>query len=187
MSSTGLTKMLQRYKSNPADVVTDAKLVTYKRMAKQSAYLQGNGYMCSAIKDQLKNTTRKQAIGDKHTDALKERTFNGHVNFVDLDNSGYSDGHRSFTSLKGLVDLHKAPLIKKQNLQPNQTATDFTTFNRLPLKDSSRKKPTVGDLQREVNVDANRAALQEIKQAYLMSQSMMDMRKGAHKDILAQS
>ena len=71
--------------------------------------------MCSAIKSQLKNTTRKQAIGDRHTDALKERTFNGHVNFVDLDH-GYSDGHKSFTSLKGLVDLHKVPMIRKQNL-----------------------------------------------------------------------
>ncbi len=93
-------------------------------MQKQSAYLQGNGYMCSAISAQIKNTTRKQAIGDKHHDELKQRTFNGHVNFIDVDDD-QSYGRRSFTSLKSLVDLHKAPIIKKQDLQPNQTATDF--------------------------------------------------------------
>ena len=76
-----------------------------------------------------------------------------------------SQGRRSFTSLKGLVDLHKNPMIKKQDLQPNQTASDFSTFNRLPLK-NDRRKFTVEDTR---NIDPNRAALEDIKQAYFLS------------------
>ena len=56
-----------------------------KRMQKQSAYTNGDGYKCHAIQASMKNVTRKRAILDQHTDPLKEKIVAGHVNFTDLD------------------------------------------------------------------------------------------------------
>ena len=62
--TSNMSKLLQKYKSNPEDVIQDAKRMNYKRMQKHSAYTNGNGYKCHAIQSQMKHVTRKKAILD---------------------------------------------------------------------------------------------------------------------------
>lgn len=108
-----LRKKLEHYRNNPEDVIQDAKRFNYKRMQKQSAYTNVDGYKCSAIQAQMRSTNRKKAILDQHHDPLKQRNTNGHFDFIDFESSTESTQRRSFTSLKEVLELHKVPTVTK--------------------------------------------------------------------------
>ena len=151
-----MRKQLESYKNKPEDVIQDAKRHNYKRMHKQSAYTNVDGYKCHAIQAQMKNVTRKRAILDAHHDPLKQRIQDGHFDFIDVE-SPESQNRRSFTSLKELLEKHKAPSVTKQSLQPAQTSSDFKTFKALPIK----KRSTTS------NQEQNKAALEEVRKNYM--------------------
>ena len=44
-----MRKQLETYKNKPEDIIQDAKRHNYKRMQKQSAYTNVDGYKCHAI------------------------------------------------------------------------------------------------------------------------------------------
>lgn len=137
-----LRKKLEQYRVCPEDVIQDAKRFNYKRMQKQSAYTNVKGYKCSAIQAQIKNVSRKRAILDAHHDPLKQRIVNGHVDFVDVEESTspMSQSRQSFSSLKDLLELHKVPIVIRQDKQPAQTASDFKSFQALPLKKQAQQR-----------------------------------------------
>lgn len=113
-------------------VEIDAKLDKIKRMQKQSAYVQGDGYKCSAIVAQMNNVQRKRAIVDKRHDPLLKRNIDGHINFMDVPLE--NENRRSLSSLAGLVELHRFPIESKQKIIPSQMETNAARFHALPVK-----------------------------------------------------
>ena len=109
-------------------------------MQKQSAYTKTSGYPCQAIQAQMNNVNRKRAILDQHQDPLKDRVLDGHIHFVDV--ARETKARSSYSTLNGLVEMHRVPTVKKQNLQPPQTGTNARYVQGLPLKNQNLRKST---------------------------------------------